>query len=866
MDYNGNDTTGGSGVPDDIDITSVCAGTGTFGLLQVGACGAPVYKFPTVAKNASYASAVISDSGGPTITVDGTNETISIYWLALGASTFNVPQGEYLVADLVKQIQDQFNAFGAATNVFSMWVDGSDGHVKMRFTTGDQVTLAFTSIGCLVDLGDPLGGGPTTFGANVTLRLANAPATTGSNQKNEWMNYNFNQAGNLFRGDLTIQGELEVHTLVNDIQVEDSLINLNINGSGDTNSSGVVMNSFNNTRWGGIIKANNGSNFHLFANSATLPTAIGWVPESTGNLFLSKLGAGTASGTAQMDVKSNSINTIPLVIDTQAGHAVDVQEWRVDGILKAKINQDGKIVSSGVDTGNLSATSPITFGDLPNRYIMPATAGTNGQAMITDALGNVTWEDIVSHTGGAVSIPEVATFSATDGTTIAGSGCTASAGLMTTEGLRVGSGATTFYIDKTPVAGGLKLSTLTTDRLVIEPAGTITIGDGATTYNLPATRGTDGDVLVSDATGTVTWGNASQIVSPDTDTEINADNGSATIVLDSISRLDIQSTFSDLRSPSGTQYIRVLDDRVETNIRTKTLADAEVTGKAFVGQLIGNAQSNVYSVNNTRVGFCVDMPTATTALNTIFAKNNVLQASIDNDGKAFFPVISTQSIDGASAAPLVIGDTTATAVDISKAGATTTIKGNAKVDIHTDIGGDLVFRSAVFAGGLPALAGIFTATSDQQIVNTTTETTLIPTGVGFLTIPANIAVIGNTISISMSGYLDTAFTPNLTLRFKYGATTLQTQVLGLATIGPTSYWGLDCKFVIRSIGATGTVQFSGNFNYDDTGTQKSIGLVSASTSVIDTTSASAIDVTAQWSAANAGNDIVCQIATVSTLF
>ena len=598
MDFNGGQAAGA--VPDPLEIGEVCADVATFGELGVGPCEGALYKFPVAAKSASYASAVISDSGGPTITVDGTNETITLYWLGLGPSNLNVPQGEYLVADLVKQIQDQFNALGAATNVFSMWV-GQDGHVNLRFTPGDQATLVYTRAGCIVDLGaGPAGGGPISFGANVTNRFPLLPTTTGSNQKSEWMNYKFNQAGDQFQGDLSILGSLEVHTLVSDIQVQDPLINLNINGAGDSNSAGVVLNSFNNTRWGGLIKADSGSDFHLFANSATTPTAIGWTPESTGNLFLSKLGAGTAIGTAQMDVKSASINTIPLVVDSQVGHNVNLQEWNVNGSSQAYVSQTGEIVANKLAGVVLDAVGPITFGSLPNKYTMP-----------------------------------------------------------------------------------------------------------------PA-RGTDGDVLITDALGNVSWGNASQIVSPDATAEVNADNGEITAVLNSIQRLFIGAGTSDLVAPSGVSKIRALDDRIETNIRIKCLADMEVSGKAFVGQLIGGAQSNVFSVLNNRVGLCVDMPLAATALNTVFAKNNVPVATIDNDGKAFFPVVSTQSIDGAAAAPLVIGDTTATSVDVSKSLATTNIKGLLKVDEASRLEGGASVGAIATGWTLPSIR----ATTQGQVLST----------------------------------------------------------------------------------------------------------------------------------------------------
>jgi hypothetical protein len=542
---------------------------------------------------------VISDSGGDTITVDGANQTVSIYWLAQGASTFNIPQGEYLVGDLVKQIQDQFNALAAATNILSMWV-GVDGHVNLRFTPGDQATLAYTSMGAMEDLGEPGGGGPTTFGPHITVRLPNPPATTGSNQKNEWMRYNFNQEGNLFQGDLTVQGALEVHTLVSDIQVQDPLINLNINGSGDQNSVGVVLNSFNNTRYGGLIKADSGSDFHLFSNSATVPTALNWVPEQTGNLFLSKLGAGTAIGTAQADIKSASINTIPLVIDSQIGHNVNLQEWNVNGSSQAYISQNGEFVANKIASFELDASAPITFGTIGNKYTMPAALGS------------------------------------------------------------------------------------------------------------------DGDVMVSDALGNISWGNASQIQSPDATASVNADNGEITAVLNSTQRLFINAGVSDLLSPGGVAKLRVLNDRIETNIRFKSLQNMEIGGQAFVGQLVGGAQSNIYSLINSRVGFCVDMPPGATALNTIFAKNNIPVASINHDGKAFFPVVSTQVIDGAAAAPLVIGDTTAISVDISKSLATTTVKGLLKVDEAARFEGGASVGAVATGWTLPTIR----ATSQGQVLST----------------------------------------------------------------------------------------------------------------------------------------------------
>jgi hypothetical protein len=155
---------------------------------------------------------------------------------------------------------------------------------------------------------------------------------------------------------------------------------------------------------------------------------------------------------------------------------------------------------------------------------------------------------------------------------------------------------------------------------------------------------------------------------------------------DGTTRLDIQNTVTDVISPSGVSRIRIFDDRVETNVRIKVLANAEVSGQHFIGQLIGNAQSNIYSTSNTRVGLCVDAPPTTTAELQLWAVNNVPLASVENTGKGVFPALSTDALDTRAANPLLIGFATATAVEIGKSGADTTVKGSLNVEEGLKLG------------------------------------------------------------------------------------------------------------------------------------------------------------------------------------
>lgn len=166
---------------------------------------------------------------------------------------------------------------------------------------------------------------------------------------------------------------------------------------------------------------------------------------------------------------------------------------------------------------------------------------------------------------------------------------------------------------------------------------------------------------------------------------------------------------------------------------------------------------------------------------------------------------------------------------------------------------------------------IFSGTADKTVTNTTTETTLLPTGVGTATIPANLLKAGKTVRLTLRGewFSDAAAPGTLTFRVRKGGTAITstgaiTPPLGL--LGEA--WEMVVDIICRSTGAAGTIQTCGSFRGQQDFTTRvpvmwDIG--GGSTTTIDTTTSNAIDVSAQWGTADVDNSILCQQFTVEII-
>jgi len=162
---------------------------------------------------------------------------------------------------------------------------------------------------------------------------------------------------------------------------------------------------------------------------------------------------------------------------------------------------------------------------------------------------------------------------------------------------------------------------------------------------------------------------------------------------------------------------------------------------------------------------------------------------------------------------------------------------------------------------------IFTQTGDATISNSVDELPLIDGGIGTLTFPANFFIVGKTVRARIRGHMSTVGTPNMTAKFKLNSTELVTTgVVGASKDITDNYFVVEIVFVCRSVGTSGTIVATGNFE-NDTGDNKSEirSMVNINPITIDTTIAQTLSMTFKWGTANAGNTITSQIAIVELL-
>ena len=152
---------------------------------------------------------------------------------------------------------------------------------------------------------------------------------------------------------------------------------------------------------------------------------------------------------------------------------------------------------------------------------------------------------------------------------------------------------------------------------------------------------------------------------------------------------------------------------------------------------------------------------------------------------------------------------------------------------------------------------LFKQTGDVTIANTVTETTLIDTGVGSLTIPANWLVVGRGLRVTARGYHSSSGNPTVTLRVKLGAVTLATASTAGGN-GTNDAWEVSIDVVCRTIGGSGTVVVAGYYaEHHSNGAQ--VGFSATSPVTVNTTISNVFDLTFEWGTASASNTITSQI-------
>ena len=155
--------------------------------------------------------------------------------------------------------------------------------------------------------------------------------------------------------------------------------------------------------------------------------------------------------------------------------------------------------------------------------------------------------------------------------------------------------------------------------------------------------------------------------------------------------------------------------------------------------------------------------------------------------------------------------------------------------------------------------GNYAQTVQSATITGTTETTVVGTGVGSLSIPANAFQVGDSFHAKIGGLIGgTGNGDKITVRIKAGTTVLAST--GLFVLDSTQAisaggegWECELDFTIAAIGVTGSICTNGNFAYSKTNDKKVQGYVFQDVQAIDTTVSNTLDITAEWD--QTGTDI-----------
>jgi hypothetical protein len=182
---------------------------------------------------------------------------------------------------------------------------------------------------------------------------------------------------------------------------------------------------------------------------------------------------------------------------------------------------------------------------------------------------------------------------------------------------------------------------------------------------------------------------------------------------------------------------------------------------------------------------------------------------------------------------------------------------NLTVGCLVSVGANKVLENAPFNANY----GLFAQTSDSTPVTATTvESSIIGSGVGTLSVPANGFSVGDSFSSLLDGIITCVGTATIDIKVKTlgGIILADTGIIALDASTNKS-WKLDLQFTIRAIGTTGVASIStgGLFSYiKDVGLNfEGFVLSTINSTTFDTTISNTLLITVKWNTTNAGNSI-----------
>jgi hypothetical protein len=171
----------------------------------------------------------------------------------------------------------------------------------------------------------------------------------------------------------------------------------------------------------------------------------------------------------------------------------------------------------------------------------------------------------------------------------------------------------------------------------------------------------------------------------------------------------------------------------------------------------------------------------------------------------------------------------------------------------------------------PYVFGLFSQTGNSVTVSgTTSETTIVGSGIGTLIVPANGFSIGDSFTLKMFGDLGAQNNDTLQIKVKSGSVILgDTGLVTMPTI-TDNHFMLDIGFTIRATGSTGNASIlsSGFFTFitDSSNNYAAQGFTTVNNTTFDTTSSNTLDITVQFSTTNAANFIYSEFLVLNKVY
>lgn len=158
---------------------------------------------------------------------------------------------------------------------------------------------------------------------------------------------------------------------------------------------------------------------------------------------------------------------------------------------------------------------------------------------------------------------------------------------------------------------------------------------------------------------------------------------------------------------------------------------------------------------------------------------------------------------------------------------------------------------------------LFIQTAQQNVSNTVAETSIIGTGVGSLSLPANFWTVGKTITLKAKGSIANTATPTLQWRLLYGATALiDTTALTMTAITGAQPISIEFEATCTATGVSGSVTVGCRINYGTTNMAEASYQTYPGTATVDTTAAGLLDLKVTWGTADSSNSVTTNLMTV----